>query len=220
MRLFVLSYLLNVMICTSIGNIGFDELMEQLKVSPMAEIRLDLLNLSNEQQAEVFGLHRNLIATYRGNNANGVDVAGCYTAAIDAGCAYVDVDIDEVFAPQVVGYAKSHGCKVILSYHDFTETPNSLFLEQIINKMMAMGADVMKLACMANSPDDSDRVLNLYDTYQASNLVAFCMGRLGRKTRFIAPILGAPYTYASVDEGCETAPGQVSVAEMRRVLCC
>ena len=56
---------------------------------------------------------------------------------------------------------------------------------------------------MANDQADCARVLGLYENHK--NLVAFCM-ETGLITRLTAPIIGAPYTYASVSD-TEIAPG-------------
>jgi len=44
------------------------------------------------------------------------------------------------------------------------------------------------------------------------------MGRKGRLTRILAPLLGCPFTYASIDGGKETAEGQIDAASLRRIL--
>lgn len=202
------------MICLSIGNTDFDSAIEHLKGAALAEIRIDLLSFSAQQLRSIFSHHKNIIATCRAQNYEG-RVASAYYSAIDAGCAYIDVDIDEADAEGIISYAKSRGCGLIISYHNFEFTPSSNLLEKNIEKIMDMGADIAKLACMANSADDCNRVLNLYDSHP--NIVAFCMGDLGRKTRLLSLLLGAPFSYASMDNN-KTAPGQISFDEMRHIL--
>ncbi|HPD96015.1 MAG TPA: type I 3-dehydroquinate dehydratase, partial [Tenuifilaceae bacterium] len=77
------------------------------------------------------------------------------------------------------------------------------------------GADFAKVACMANSKDDSKRVVNLYSDF--SNLIAFCMGKDGQITRVVAPFLGAPFTYASL-RGVKTAEGQIDAEQLEILL--
>jgi 3-dehydroquinate dehydratase type I len=45
-------------------------------------------------------------------------------------------------------------------------------------------------------------------------LVCFCMGEKGKVSRLLSPMFGAYFTFASL-EGDSTAPGQMSIAEMR-----
>jgi 3-dehydroquinate dehydratase len=41
------------------------------------------------------------------------------------------------------------------------------------------------------------------------------MGELGKTSRLLSPIFGAFFTFASLEKGSETAPGQISIKEMR-----
>lgn len=52
----------------------------------------------------------------------------------------------------------------------------------------------------------------------AGRLIAFAMGELGRPSRLSCLKLGAPFTYASLSEGLETASGQYSFEEMHRLV--
>lgn len=203
-------------ICLSIWNITYDEVLLHLKNVSLAEIRIDLLNFTDEQFEIIFSQHKNLISTYRAENDYEVLLAKYYKA-IEFGCAFVDVDIHvpEMYRDKIADLAHSKGCKVILSYHNFYKTPNSQDLTRIIEKIFASGADIAKLACLANSKEDCSRVLGLYEHY--CKLVAFSMGDIGKITRLVVPLLGAPFTYASID-GCETAPGQILYGEVERFL--
>lgn len=199
-----------VKICLSIGGLDFDSVVKHLKGAAMAEIRMDLLNFTNEQFISIFAHHRNLIATFRAKTCTPRAVE-LYKLAIDAGCAYVDIDVGDVAMQQVVDYARSRGCLVVLSYHNFDHTPDVDFLKATITKMEQLDADIVKLACMANSDSDCQRMLSLYGS--RTNLVAFCMGAMGGITRLKALQLGAPFTYASI-AGRPTAAGQLTVPEI------
>jgi 3-dehydroquinate dehydratase len=41
------------------------------------------------------------------------------------------------------------------------------------------------------------------------------MGKAGRVSRLLSPIFGGFFTFASLGRGAETAPGQMSIEEMR-----
>jgi 3-dehydroquinate dehydratase len=43
------------------------------------------------------------------------------------------------------------------------------------------------------------------------------MGEKGRISRVMAPLLGSYLSYASLDTGAESAPGQLTIAEMRQI---
>ena len=47
--------------------------------------------------------------------------------------------------------------------------------------------------------------------------VSFGMGEKGVTSRILAPLSGALFTYASLDEGKELAPGQVPLSHLREI---
>lgn len=200
-------------ICLSIGHADYETILELLKQVTLAEIRTDLLCLDEEQLKSIFSKHNNLIAAYRSDNTDNKAIETALNLAIENGCKFIDIDIEtpELLRKKLITKAHAKGCRVILSYHNFTETPSPIELNAIIDKLFESGADLAKIACMANSQKDCARVMGLYENH--SNLVAFCMGDMGKLTRLAAPILGAPFTYASV-QGKETASGQMPINEV------
>ncbi|MDY0201829.1 MAG: type I 3-dehydroquinate dehydratase [Bacteroidales bacterium] len=203
-------------ICLSIGSLNFDEIVTHLKNVALAEIRIDLLNLNHDELATIFKLHKNLIATYR-TTSDFETMLTLLTQAIGNGCTFVDIDINtpNIYLDKLIKIAQSKGCKVILSYHNFEETPDTKDLINIADKLFSHGACIAKIACMAQAPSDCARVMGLYENYK--NLVAFCMGTTGMVTRISAPLLGAPFTYASEGKW-ETAPGQLSYTDANTIL--
>lgn len=204
-------------ICLSIGNINYSEILEQLKGVALAEIRIDLLNLNSDQLKSIFNLHKNLIATHRATNGEFEVMVSNLNVAIEHGCAFIDIDINtpEQYRKTLIDKARRNGCKVILSYHNFIETPSADQLNKTVDKLFGNGAEIAKIACMANTEEDCKRVLALYSNYK--DLVAFAMGEIGKPTRIEAIQMGAPFTYASV-KGNETAPGQINYQEIESLL--
>jgi len=191
----------------------------------LAEIRLDGADLSFDEIHRIFTFHANLIATYRpkaGNEAPGKRKMALLTA-VEAGAAYVDVEI-EAGAPykkEVMQAARQQGCRVIISYHNYINTPSKKQLEAIIEQCFSEGADIAKIACQVNSEADSARILSLYDypgQLHQGKVAAIGMGEKGKITRLAAPLLGAPFTYASTSMGKETAPGQLDKDTLEKIL--
>lgn len=199
-------------ICLTIANVTYDEALKHLNNVSLAEIRMDLLDFSDEQFSSIFSQDKCVIATYR-SDSNFELLYSKYKQAIEFGCTCVDIDINvpEIYRDKIADLAHSKGCKVIFSYHNYEKTPSHKDLLRIIDKMRSSGADIVKIACMANSAEDCSRVLGLYENH--TKLVAFCMGEIGKITRLTAPLLGAPFTYASI-VGKEVAPGQLSYLEV------
>ncbi len=204
-------------ICLSIGNIGFEIVMEQLEQTLLAEIRFDLLDFTYFQYQQIFHHHKNLIATYRPKTDEYGTMAEILSLAIDWGCNAIDIDMQTPEAVRIplISKAKQNNRTVIISYHNFVETPEISRLENHVKEMKRMGADIVKIACMANSTQDCARILGLYENH--NNMVAFCMGELGKITRLATPLLGAPFTYASI-EGFSTAAGQIEYGKMEVLL--
>ena len=52
-------------------------------------------------------------------------------------------------------------CKIILSHHDYEETPSDEVLEALVSVMYKDGADIAKVATTAQTIQDSARLLAL-----------------------------------------------------------
>ena len=139
-------------------------------------------------------------------------------AAIESGAAYVDIEFeaDEEIKEDLLKNARMNNCKVIISYHNFYDTPAKEELHKIIDRCFTEGADVVKIATTALSEADSSRILGLYEHY--TSLVALAMGEKGRITRIANLLLGSPFTFASVSDSGKTAQGQFTVKEMKDIL--
>ncbi len=109
--------------------------------------------------------------------------------------------------------------KIILSWHDFAGTPEDARLGEILAQMLEAEADIVKLITYAREPGDNLRVLALIPKVRAQGreIIAFCMGPAGKWSRVAAPFLGSFLTFAPLSPKQASAPGQVSVNELRRI---
>jgi 3-dehydroquinate dehydratase len=48
-------------------------------------------------------------------------------------------------------------------------------------------------------------------------MVSFAMGPLGLASRVLCPLIGGYFTYASLGEGKESAPGQLTVDQLKGI---
>ena len=103
------------------------------------------------------------------------------------------------------------GKTVIVSEHNFEITPLNDELSQIIAIAKNLGADIIKIAAMANSREDVTRLLD-FTKSRSENLVTISMGDLGKQSRIDAFKYGSLFTYGFINE--EVAPGQISLDEM------
>lgn len=205
-------------ICLSIGNIDLQVLTIQLDSVQLAEIRIDLFKQPIAQLIPIFKSHQNLIITFRNEQNNHEEkIISIYTTAIDNGVKYIDIDanLPEPIKKELIQRAHNKNTKIILSYHDFTQTPEYNKLNEIVLTLKTQQADIVKIACMAKCYSDCANMMSLYTKH--TNIIAFCIGEIGKITRIVAPIVGAPFTYAGIP-GSETAQGQFSYGETERLL--
>jgi len=112
------------------------------------------------------------------------------------------------------------GTRFIVSSHNWTYTPQLPALKRLVKKCWALGADISKIVTNALRPQDNLITMQLVSWGEKEGIptISFCMGELGRPSRIMAPLLGAPFTYASIREGMELAPGQLTLEEVKRAL--
>ena len=103
---------------------------------------------------------------------------------------------------------------LLISWHDFTKTPNISFLKSMRKKMARFSKNI-KIVTTAKSMKDTLGILSLYKFQSNINLIAFAMGDYGRMSRILCTQLGSPYTYVSL--GKPIAPGQFSLDEIKSI---
>lgn len=181
-----------------------------------AEVRLDAIQgLTPERARALFTGPSILIATCRPGGRTEDERAELLEAAVE-GARYVDIELeaDNAFRARVVAAARAVRCEVIVSHHDHEQTPPRAKLEAIVRACFEAGADVAKIACFARDERDAARLLGLLDDHR--RMVVIGMGEAGMVTRVMGPLLGAELTFASHDEGAETAPGQLSATALEK----
>ena len=203
------------MICVSIGNITFNKAENIINNENFVELRLDTMALTNDEIKALFSQDCKLIATYRKtNNITDDERLIALKTAIDSGAYYIDVDINNSndFINEIIFHAKNKNRKIIISYHNFKETPSDNYLNNIVKKCFSYNPDIVKIACMVNNIIDNTSLFALYNSYK--NIISIGMGEKGKVTRIAGQSLGAPFTYASLNKNEKTAPGQIDKKTM------
>ena len=138
--------------------------------------------------------------------------------AVEAGSSYLDWEFQpgEDLPDELSGIRE----RVILSYHNFQTTPANSILESLFNEMAAIRPRVLKVVTLAQKMEDNLTLLNLISKgrKQGREVVAFCLGSLGRISRVACLLVGGAFTYAALEKGAEAAPGQFTLPEMHRLL--
>jgi 3-dehydroquinate dehydratase-1 len=206
------------MICVSLSDPDFIKTLELSNKFDLAEIRLDLMGFTLEQVKQIFSAKSRLIATCRPGKLSEEERKKMLLTAINAGAAYVDVEFetDYSFKREIISAALTKKCDVIISYHNFEHTPSREQLKIIVNQSFDMGADVAKIACMVQKPEDNASLMSVYET--GKRIVSVGMGEQGKISRIAALFLGAEFTFASANDEQATAPGQVSYTKLKTIV--
>jgi 3-dehydroquinate dehydratase type I len=139
--------------------------------------------------------------------------------AARSGADWIDIEYGECM--DMIAPLREAGSKVLVSWHNPAETPGRKILRTKLENMCKPGADALKIVTMAQSDEDNLRVLELIPLAGKElgvDLVAFCMGPAGGWSRLASLFLGSPWTYAQFAGQSETAPGQLSVSDMRGLI--
>ncbi len=123
-------------------------------------------------------------------------------------------DVETDFAKTV---SHSHFEKIICSQHDFNFDSKNLV--SIYENLKKTNADVIKIAAQTGDISDSLAVWKLLEKAKAENIqiIPIAMGESGKWTRILGLAHGAFMTYAALDAGKETAPGQISARDLIEV---
>ncbi|MBN1169516.1 type I 3-dehydroquinate dehydratase [Candidatus Micrarchaeota archaeon] len=194
-------------ICVSIAEKGYHRCAAALQNAVFAEIRLGKAGLDELEIRRLFSLGKKLIATSRTNKVLLAHAVLCHAPLID-------VEIDACHRNQLITAAKKQGSKVIVSHHDYEKTPSKSELAEIKKQCFDAGGDIAKIACMAHTDEDCDALLSFADP----STVVFGMGDFASHTRIASLFLGSPFAYAALDCGKETAPGQLTKAQIGEIL--
>jgi 3-dehydroquinate dehydratase/shikimate dehydrogenase len=96
--------------------------------------------------------------------------------------------------------------KLILSYHNFSETPEDL--DGLYREMQKIPAFFYKIAVAPKNCKDALRLV-CWAKKSDNKLIAISMGSQGQFSRILGPVVGSPITYAALEEDQKSAPGQL-----------
>jgi 3-dehydroquinate dehydratase-1 len=189
-------------------------------LADLFEVRIDLIG--NDWPVVARKLKKPWIATNRlaaeGGRWQGTEINRIreLLKALDLGAAIIDL---ELAAPDLLKTVKAvkKKARCLISHHDLKTTPALDELKEIINLQLDVGADICKLVTTSNSIDDNLNLLRLYREFRGQTLVAFGMGEAGILSRTLAPLAGAEFTYASLETGKQSAPGQMTAAYLAEI---
>ncbi|MGA9783175.1 MAG: type I 3-dehydroquinate dehydratase, partial [Terracidiphilus sp.] len=201
-----------------------------LRESKFLEFRLDSLSTP----AAVLPSLRRFLARNQGVSAiatcrrqsNGGNFSGTLEEqleilrkAVRAGCRMADLEVESAEEAAPAQFDKFRaalsrsGAELIVSFHDFSRTRQ---LARAADRIAAFDPDIVKVVSTAQTLKDNLAVLRLIAN-RATNarIVGMAMGEEGLPSRILGPREGGAFTFASLAEGEETAPGQVTAQTLR-----
>jgi 3-dehydroquinate dehydratase I len=220
-------------VCVSIARKSVDEAVNSVKdigtLADVIEIRLDSLQeikvapfLEQLSQPLLFTNR----PTWEGGGFEGDEEArmASLVEAIQQGAHYVDLELkapsdSHALLLETIAAVQDSSCSLILSWHNFQETPTRAELVGRLAMIQDKGAHIAKIVTMAHDYHDVLRLLRLQEEAAEMDmpLIAFCMGRPGVISRLATLELGGYMTYCAASEAEATAPGQLSAAVFRQI---
>lgn len=202
-------------ICVSVCAATAAELGEKLsaveKYADLIEIRFDCLEPTDLDAARTLKFAKEVIATYRAKEQGGMrefanDERRSFWLNTN-GFRYIDLEED--LARRVETNAQ-----LISSFHDFDSTPTNL--DSVYSRLADNDSAIIKIAVRCDKITDAIPLWTLL-IESSRPFIPVAMGEAGKWTRILGLAHGAFLTFAAPDEGSETAPGQISMADMRDV---
>ena len=129
--------------------------------------------------------------------------------------AAADIEFRSPLLEKTSAFAASHQKALIISYHDFQQTPPVAELRQVIRTAANYGT-VVKIATLTQTEADLAALRELFTEQCSASVCLLGMGALGPTSRTLLPRLGSCLTYGYLD--APVAPGQVTAAELLRQL--
>ena len=134
----------------------------------------------------------------------------------------VDIELSagEAAARALIACAHENGVAVILSSHDFANTPPESEMVSRLCRMQALGADIAKLAVMPQCRRDVAALLaataEMADCHNETPVITMSMGQMGVVSRLAGEAFGCAATFAAA--GHVSAPGQPNLEQAQTLL--
>lgn len=124
---------------------------------------------------------------------------------------YVDIDYRLKTLIRDFHTMRSKRVKLVISFHDFKETPRWEVLQDRIRTLRSLKPDIIKIATMIRQVDDLHVTMRLQKKL-ANKGIIIGMGELGMMSRIYSKAL---LTFACLDAKHPGAPGQLTVQQLK-----
>jgi 3-dehydroquinate dehydratase-1/3-dehydroquinate dehydratase/shikimate dehydrogenase len=191
------------------------------------ELGADLIEVRFDQMAKLpedLSLFRKItvpkIATLRPVDQGGSSThsdeerARFFRRAARIGFQYLDIELNSPLSSQIGRELRD--VKIICSYHDLEGTPEVMRIIELLVSASSRG-HLAKVAFKINDISELSRLVEASRLFSASGErhIIIGMGALGEITRVRSKDFGNDFTYASLEPGKESAPGQLDVSTLK-----
>lgn len=132
----------------------------------------------------------------------------------------MEVETGDEIVRDFIDFAHQHQVKVILSNHDFYQTPSKEEIMGRLSNMIALGGDIPKIAVMPKNQGDVLELLaatlEMKEQAKETPIITMSMSGMGVISRLAGETFGSAVTFGSA--GTISAPGQIPVDELSRML--
>ncbi|KAM6590688.1 hypothetical protein CsatA_013293 [Cannabis sativa] len=216
------------LICTPIMGESVDDMLVELvkakqSGADLVEIRLDKLEVFQPREdlkTLIKGSPLPTLFTYRptweGGQYNGDEEMrrDALRLAMEYGADYIDVELQVAheFIQSIAG-KKPDKFKIIVSSHNYQNTPSTEDLGNLVAKIQATGADIVKFATSALDITDAARVFQI-TVHSQVPIIALVMSERGLISRILCAKFGGYLTFGTLESGFVSAPGQPTMDEL------
>lgn len=132
--------------------------------------------------------------------------------------AFLDLDISQEEELDYLFDSKLH-IHLILSYHNYKETPDSQTLEEILDDMEPYNPMIYKLTTTCNEETDAVRLLQVQKLLKAENKkhIILGMGKFGTITRVFGTLWGNEMIFAPKKIEEASAEGQLTKKQLEKI---
>lgn len=194
------------------------ELRLDYLAEPGATLIAKLVSMVQDHSFEIIATCR---PDWEGGKFGGSDNErfGFLKTAAQAGADWIDMELVSLTKhPQaLVDILGVPPASLIISSHNFEGMPDDL--DQRLLDIAEKVPGIAKIAYLAPSIHECFTALDILNAYvrQGQNIIALAMGAEGVISRLLAKKLGAYLTFAALEEGAATAPGQTTISELKQV---
>ncbi|XP_040385190.1 bifunctional 3-dehydroquinate dehydratase/shikimate dehydrogenase, chloroplastic-like isoform X2 [Oryza brachyantha] len=140
--------------------------------------------------------------------------------AMEMGAEYVDVELKvaDKFMKLISG-KKPETCKIIVSSHNFENTPSAGELRNLVSQIQATGADIVKIATTATEIVDVAKMFQVLAHFHEKKvpIIGLVMNDRGFISRVLCPKFGGYLTCGSLEKGKESEPALPTATDLINV---